>query len=129
MQHAAMILIRRLIAGLPHKGLEVMKRQEVDNIGLHRRQYQKEYRGDSLYKEQREIWLNQHPDYYKNWRLHNEDYYRKYYRIRIARDPAYFKRYRNQHRKKLNAYWKEYRRKKRKQGKNRSQKIEGIKVP
>lgn len=89
------------------------KESSGENQDWSRRDYLKQYRSDSTYELQREVWLEKNPYYYKRWREKHPGYDRQQYYTRIARDPEYFRKYRRKNAKHLKKYWREYRRRQR----------------
>ena len=52
---------------------------------LTQQEYQKEYRNDPVYKEQREVCLNKNPDYYKNWHVMNPGHWGQIFTLYITK--------------------------------------------
>jgi hypothetical protein len=54
-----------------------------------RLRYQKQYRSDDYAKLHRQIWNQQHPNYYAQWQQRNPGYHREYCRQWRAKNPTY----------------------------------------
>lgn len=73
--------------------------------------YLREYREDPLYKLQREVWLERHPDYYKKWLQKNPNYYKKYRTKTRVRYYIYQMQWRMRNRERKKLYMRYYMRK------------------
>jgi len=82
--------------------VDVEKNRSSRQTKRDRSRYMKEYRSGQEGKMQRQIWLENHPDYYPDWRANNRERYNQQQR-----------QWRSENREKLNEYMRNLMRKRR----------------
>lgn len=97
------LLLQDIKITVDRGGMKKLLKKRRDRIA-----YMKEYRTGQLYKDQRDSWLNKHPDYYKEWNRKNPNYYKKYREKNRGILRLYQKRWRGMNRMHRRNYIRKY---------------------